>query len=179
MIGICIFTIFVIAIFWYSFRKYKDIKEQSLIIDECVNSLEEALEARYKCMEDLIDFSGDYLEDESRFVVKLVQARLLPVEEKLMVEEEFVSELQKLLLYIADVPELYDTQEYESIMVRLSKAEKIIFEECMNLNRLASAYNKNISKIPTNIIAKLGGFKERCGFDTEYVVKKHRVSQAA
>lgn len=155
MIGIIICVIFIIAIVVYLARKYKEISEQSEIITECTKSLNEALEGRYDAMEDMINYSRDYLEDENRFVVKLVQAKLMSVGEKSLVEKELISELKKLMRIIGEQPELNNGREYDTIRFNLAKSEKKIFEQESDLNRLTDEYNNLISSFPIRFVAML------------------------
>ena len=171
MIGICIGIIFITTIIILFRKKYKEIKEQSIIIDECINSLSEALEGRYEVMEELINFSRGFLDDENRFVVKLVQAKLVPTNERQYVEKELVAELKRLLVIIGETPALKQDQEYNSLRIDLAKAEKIIFEHKNDLNRLTKEYNTLIKVFPANIVAALGGFKAKNGFNIEFVTR--------
>jgi len=171
MIGICIGIIFLIAIIGFFSKKYKELNEQSDIINECANSLSEALEGRYQVMEELINFSRGFLDDENRYVVKLVQAKLVPINERYFVEKELVTELKRLLLVIGDRPELKQDRDYDHLRIALAKAEKIIFEQKNDLNRLTKEYNELISSFPTNIVAIFGGFKKKSGFNSEFVTR--------
>ena len=171
MVGICIGIIFITAIIVLFRKKYKEIKEQSIIIDECTNSLSEALEGRYHVMEELINFSSGFLDDENRFVVKLVQAKLVPTNERQFVEKELVAELKRLLLMISENPELKQDKDYNTLRIDLAKAEKIIFEHKNDLSRLTKEYNSLIKSFPANIVALLGGFKAKKGFNTEFVTR--------
>jgi len=171
VIGICISVIFFVAILMYFSKKYKEIDEQSEIVNECTNSLAEALEGRYQVMEEMINFSRGFLEDENRFVVKLVQAKLVPINERHFVEKELVSELKRLMAIISDNPELKQDKDYDNLRISLAKAEKIIFEQKNDLNRLAKEYNDLISSFPAKIVAILGGFKRKQGFDTTFVTR--------
>ena len=155
MIGIIICVIFIIAIVVYLARKFKEINEQSEIITECTKSLNEALEGRYDAMEDMINYSRDYLEDENRFVVKLVQAKLMSVGEKSLIEKELISELKKLMRIIGEQPELNNGREYDTIRFNLAKSEKKIFEQESDLNRLTDEYNNLISSFPIRFVAML------------------------
>ena len=171
MIGIFIGIIFLTAIIILFSKKYKEIHEQSEIIDECVNSLDEALEGRYIVMDEMINFSRGFLEDENRFVIKLVQAKLVPIKERYMVEKELVSELKRLMLIIGDTPELKQDKDYNSLRIDLAKSEKIIFEQKNDLNRLTKEYNDLISSFPASLVAVFGGFKKRMGFNTDFVTR--------
>ena len=171
MLSICITVIFLIAIYMYFSKKYKEINEQSEIVSECTNSLAEALEGRYRVMENMINFSREFLDDENRFVVKLVQAKLVPINERYIVEKELVSELKRLMATISDTPELKQVKDYDALRISLAKSEKIIFEQKNDLNRLAKQYNDLISSFPASIIAILGGFKKKIGFETAFVTR--------
>ncbi len=171
MIVFCITFIFMFAILFYFSRKYKEIDEQSEIVNECTNSLAEALEGRYQVMEDMINFSRGFLDDENRFVVKLVQAKLVPINERNLVEKELVSELKRLMAIISDTPQLTQDADYDALRINLAKAEKIIFEHKNDLNRLAKEYNDLIASFPAKIVAILGGFKRKQGFETAFVTR--------
>ncbi len=161
-----------IAIFAsFAIKTYKELEELRELRKSTVMGLEKALTNRYNIMENLIVFSKGYIEDQNRFVVKLLQARLVPVEERFTIEKELVEELRSLLSMISEIPPLKADRDYTTLRLQLAKAEKIIFEEEEAFNERTLEYDKAVTSFPKNIVATLAGFKPSPIFKINYLTR--------
>jgi LemA protein len=162
----------IIAIFaYFSVRTYKELVELRELRKSAVSELDKALINRYNVMENMIIFSKDYIEDQNRFVVKLLQARLVPVEERTAIEKELVEELGKLISMISDISELTNDKKYTTLKLQLAKSEKIIFEADEAFNDRTVDYDRVVKCFPKSMVAKLAGFKAYPIFEVEYLTR--------
>ena len=170
MIGLLIIILIVLSIN-YTIRSYKELKELREIRNSCLENLERALVQRYDVMEELIEFSSGFIEDENSFVVKLLQAKLVPTSERLFLEKDLVHDLERLINHINDIPQLSSERDFMTLRLKLAKAEKAISEAKGALNERSKGYNDEILSFPKNLIAKVCGFKKVPLYDMEYITR--------
>ena len=75
--------------------------------------------------------------------------------------------LGRLMVVIERYPEIKATQNFHDLQVQLEGTENRITVERREFNSVAQVYNTAIKKLPANIVAGLGGFKERPYFEAE------------
>jgi len=171
MIGLLIIAILVAIFAYFAVRTYKELVELRNLRFSMVSSLEKALINRYNIMENLIVYSKGFITDENRFVVKLLQARLVPLEERAQIERELIEELRTLLEMINEIPQLKNDKDFTTLRLQLAKAEKIIYEAEDAFNTRTYEYDKAIQSFPKSIIALLAGFKPLNAFEVDFVTR--------
>ena len=75
--------------------------------------------------------------------------------------------LGRLMVVMERYPELKATQNFRDLQVQLEGTENRITVERREFNEIAQLYNTAIKKVPANLVAGLGGFKERPYFEAE------------
>ncbi len=164
VIGVIIIANFII-------RTYADFIELKTLRDSCFGSLEGALIQRYNAMEEIINYSKGYIDDENRFIVKLLQIKMLPIGQKLEVEKDLVSELKVLLNEACDIQELAESQEFTNLRIKLAKSEKAIYESLNTLNTRSKEYNLKIADFPNSIVARLAKLQKLPAYRIDYVTR--------
>ena len=85
-------VLIIIIIVNFIIRTYNDIAELKELRTSAFDNLGFSLNKRYNDIEDILNFCKQYITDENRFVVKLLQIKLLPVEQKLEVENDLIKD---------------------------------------------------------------------------------------
>ncbi len=155
----------------YIIRTYSEILELKTLRNSCLESLEGALIQRYNAMEELINFAKPYINDENRFIVKLLQIKMLPINQKLEVEKDLVSELKVLINEACDIPELASSQEFTDLRIKLAKSEKAIYEALNIINTRSKDYNLRISDFPRSVVAKLAKVSKMPCYKIDFVTR--------
>jgi LemA protein len=171
MIGFLIFAILIAIFAYFAIKTYKELVELRELRRAATTGMDKALINRYNIMENLIVFSKGFIEDQNRFVVKLLQVRLVPIEESAPIEREFSDELGTLLAMISEIPQLKADKDFTTLRLQLAKAEKIIHEEEEAFNERTLEYDKAVSSFPKKIIAILAGFKPVSTFEVKYLTR--------
>ena len=171
MVSFLIVAILIAVFATFAVKTYKELEELKELRKSTILGLDKALTNRYNIMENLIVFSKGYIEDQNRFVVKLLQARLVPLEERVTIEKELVEELRSLLSMISEIPPLKADRDYTTLRLQLAKAEKIIFEEEEAFNERTIEYDKAVTSFPKNVIAILAGYKSAPTFEVNYLTR--------
>ena len=167
-----IFGIILIAtVAYFSVKTYKEIKDAELLRAETVGNLEGALMMRYEVIEKLINYSSGRIKDENRFIIKLLEARLIPTLERIQVEKELVGNLKDLLFMIDGIPDLKCKKELTDYRLALAKAEKNIYDAKTFLNEKTRDYNRLLETFPKNIIAKFGKFQVKDYYEIDFVTR--------
>ena len=164
-----IILIIIIAIF--AVKTYREIEDAEVMRDETVGALEAALMLRYQVIEGLINYSSGRLKDENRFIIKLLEAKLIPTVERMQVEKELVGELKNLLFLIDEIPDLKGKKEMTDYRLALAKAEKNIYDAKSYLNEKTRDYNRLLNTFPKNIVGKFGKFYEKDFYEIDFVTR--------
>ena len=77
------------------------------------------------------------------------------------------SALSRLLVVAENYPELKATQNFRDLQAQLEGTENRISVERMRFNETAQAYNTARLQFPANIVAGIGGFKEKAYFKAQ------------
>ena len=165
-------VLIIIIIVNFIIRTYNDIAELKELRTSAFDNLGFSLNKRYNDIEDILNFCKQYITDENRFVVKLLQIKLLPVEQKLEVENDLIKDLRVLLNEAIESQMFNDSEEFKELRIRLAKSEKIIFEAMNALNLRTDVYNKKINNFPNILVAKLAKFKELPEYDIDFITRK-------
>lgn len=167
-----IFVLLLVAIVvYFAIRTYREIEDAEMVRDGAVGNLEAALMMRYEVIEQLINYSSGRIKDENRFIIKLLEARLIPTIERMQVEKELVGELKNLLFTIESIPDLKCKKELTDYRLALAKAEKNIYDAKSFLNEKTRDYNRLLGKFPKNIVAKFGKFYEKDFYEIDFITR--------
>lgn len=167
-----IFGIILIAILvYFAIRIYREIEDAEMLREESIGALESALMMRYEVVEKLINYSSGRIKDENRFIIKLLEARLIPTSERMQVEKELVGELKNLLYLIDGIPDLKCKKELTDYRLALAKAEKNIYDAKSFLNEKTREYNRLLDTFPKNLIGKIGKFGVKEFYEIDFVTR--------
>lgn len=167
-----VFGLLLIAgIAYYAIRTYREIQDAALLRRESVGALEAALMMRYTVVEKLINYSSGRIKDENRFIIKLLEARLIPTLERVQVEKELVGDLKELLYMIDGIPDLKCKKELTDYRLELAKAEKNIYDAKSYLNEKTREYNKLLDTFPKNFIGKIAKFDFEEFYEIDFVTR--------
>ena len=159
------------VIVYFAIRVYREIEEAETLSIEAVGNLEAALRMRYEVIEKLINYSSGRIKDENRFIIKLLEAKLIPTMERATVEKELVCDLKDLLLMIDEIPDLKCKKELTDYRLALAKAEKNIYDAKSFLNDKIRDYNRLLNTFPKNIVGTIGKFKVKDYYDIDFVTR--------
>lgn len=167
-----IFGLLLIAVIvYFAIRTYREIEDAAVLREESVGNLEAALMMRYEVIENLINYSSGRIKDENRFIIKLLEARLIPTLQRMQVERELVGDLKDLLLMIENIPDLKCKKELTDYRLALAKAEKNIYDAKSYLNEKTRDYNRLLNTFPKNIVGKFAKYNEKSFYEIDFVTR--------
>ena len=150
-------------------KSRREIKEAVVLKEDTFNNLGKTLSMRYAVMQEMLELSEGYISDENKYIVKLLQVKLVPIHERFMVEAELIETLKELIFDIEKVQEIKQSRQFFNLIKKLEKAEKNINEANTYLNEKINDYNKLLIKFPNNIVAKFMKCKIEDNIDMEYI----------
>lgn len=168
-----IFGILLIAgiVTYFVIRTYREIEDAALLREESIGTLEAALMMRYDVIEKLINYSSGRIQDENRFIIKLLEARLIPTLDRMKVERELVGDLKDLLFMIEGIPDLKCKKELTDYRLALAKAEKNIYDAKSYLNEKTRDYNRLLDTFPKNFVGKICKFNVKSYYEIDFVTR--------
>lgn len=168
-----IFVILLIAgiVTYFVIRTYREIEDAALLREESIGTLEAALMMRYDVIEKLINYSSGRIQDENRFIIKLLEARLIPTLDRMKVERELVGDLKDLLFMIEGIPDLKCKKELTDYRLALAKAEKNIYDAKSYLNEKTRDYNRLLDTFPKNFVGKICKFNVKSYYEIDFVTR--------
>jgi len=161
--------VLIIVIVLAFIKSYKELKEAVTLKEDTYNNLGKTLSMRYSVMQDMMELSEGYISDENKYIVKLLQVKLVPLHERFIVETELMETLRELIFDIEKVPEIKQSRQFYQLLQKLEKAEKNIKEANTYLNEKIDEYNKLLIKFPNNITAKFLKYKIEDNIDMDYI----------
>ena len=87
-------------------------------------------------------------------------------------QNELSGALSRLLVSVEQYPTLSATENFQSFQAELSSIETEINYERRKYNEAAKSFNSVINKVPNNIIAGIGNFKEKGYFEADAGAEK-------
>ena len=168
---ILLLIILIALVVYFSVKTYREIKDAEILREETVGNLEAALMMRYEVIDKLIRYASGRIQDENRFIIKLLEARLIPTVERMKVEKELVGDLKDLLFQIDAIPDLKCKKELTDYRLALAKAEKNIYDAKTFLNEKTREYNRLLETFPKNIIGKIGRYQVKDYYEIQFVTR--------
>ncbi len=87
-------------------------------------------------------------------------------------QTQLSSAISRLLVVTENYPDLKANQNFLALQSQLEGTENRIAVERKRFNESVETYNTKIRKIPTSIVASLGGFKQKAYFQSEAGAEK-------
>ena len=132
--------------------------------------VETQYQRRYDLIPNLVKSVEGIMKQEQQVFKDLANARTnyagaKTVDEKTAAASEIESSLSRLLVIVENYPELKSNESVNKLMDELSGTENRVAVERKRFNDEVTSYNMLAIKFPTNILAKLFGFKSRQLFE--------------
>lgn len=147
--------------------------------DEAVQKAWGNVETQYQRRADLIDNLVSTVKGSANFeqetLTKVIEARsratsvqvnandLTPekIEQFQQAQGELSGALSRLLVSVEKYPELRTTEQFQTLMAQLEGTENRISVSRNDFNAAVNTYNSSVRSFPTNLVAGLGGFKQK------------------
>ncbi len=168
--GWIIIAVVAILIIWF-FITYNSLIQLRNRKDDQWAQIDVQLKRRADLIPNLVETVKGYAKHEKKTLEEVVQARNSFVnattpEEEMSLSGELTKAVGKLFALTEAYPDLKADQNFLSLQTDLKEAEDKISMMRQFYNDTVLTYNNKVQMIPSNIVAKLGGFKEAKYFET-------------
>lgn len=156
----------VVLIGFMLFGTYNGLVAQSTAIDGQWAQVETQYQRRFDLIPNLVSSTQGFLKQERDIFENIAKARTAysgakSVDEKASTAGNLDSALARLLVIVENYPNLKSNETVAKLMDELAGTENRVSVERRRYNELVQSYDTRIKQVPTNIIARIFGFKER------------------
>lgn len=158
-------ALFIIIIIFWMVMTYKAFRTLTHSSDEGFRAIEYYFGRRRNLVDDLTKLVKKQMQEDAEVVQNVIDANRLAKEatsrkEKLQTEGALAETLDTLFMAAERYPEISGSNRYESLKGKIIDANENILKTGKMYNSIARMLNQRVNLFPTNMIAKLFGFKE-------------------
>ena len=161
---IIILLVIILLAFYNSFRRMDN------KVKEAFSTMDVYLKKRYDLIPNLVSITKGYAKYESETLENIVKERSyssIPDGEKLETNENITDGINKLLAVAEAYPDLKANDNFKKLSDNLVQVEDEIANARKYYNAVIRLYNNKVEMFPSNIFAKLFGYKTKEMFEAD------------
>jgi LemA protein len=155
---------------------YNSLVRTRVRVEEAWSDITVQLKRRYDLIPNLVNTVKGYAKHEKQVFQDVTNARANAlnaqsqgVQETAKAENQFEQALKSLFAVSENYPQLRASENFQQLQAELTDTEDKIMASRRFYNGAARDLNIKIDTVPSNIIAKMGGFKKREFFEVDDV----------
>lgn len=170
MLWIYILILVVILFLIYVFITYNKFVSLDNKVKEAFSTMDIYLKKRWDLIPNIVETVKGYAEHEKETLENVINLRNgvydnLSYEEKLKTNERLNESLSKMMILSESYPDLKASENFLDLSNKLTKVEDEIAQSRKYYNAIVRIFNNKVEMFPSNIIAKLFGYKQRRMFE--------------
>jgi len=139
-------------------------------VENLQGAIDAYLKQRHDLIPNLVESVKEYMKYERELLEEITKLRTLAMntkdfEKRIEYENRLSALLDKLLVSVENYPQLRASETFLQLLETLTEIENNIAAARRAYNQAVTDYNNVIEMFPTNIIAKLFGFKRKQVFE--------------
>lgn len=159
-----VIAVLVLLIIWY-FSTYNSLISLRNRKDDQFSQIDVQLKRRADLIPNLVETVKGYAKHESKTLEDVIKARNTyttahTVDEKVKASGEITNALNKLFALSESYPDLKANTNFMSLQNDLKDTEDKISMARQFYNDTVLTYNNKVERVPSNIVANIGGFKK-------------------
>lgn len=167
-----IILVFAALIAMYIFSTYNGFIKIRNAVEEAFSTMDVYLKKRYDLIPNLVETVKGYATHERETFEKIVEARskamnATSIEERQASENMLTGTLKSLFALSENYPELKADTQFLDLQKQLQKVEEDIAQSRKYYNAVVKALNTKVESFPSNLVAKIFGFKRGTYFTAE------------
>lgn len=162
-----IIIVLIVVVIIFPLMIYNALIRRKNQVENTFASLDALLKKRYDLIPNLIATVKNYMEFEKDTLTKITELRTkaissnLTTEEKVELNNEITHAIGKVQVAVENYPDLKSSQNFLQLQASLNEVEEQISAGRRAYNAIVTQYNNAVEMFPSNIMAKLMGFKRR------------------
>ena len=169
-IGIVILILIVILV--YVFIQYNSLVKSNNLVKEAFSTMDIYLKKRWDLVPNLVESVKGYAEYEKEIFSEITKLRTnsydaMTTNNKINMNEQLTQEISKIMAISENCPELKASSNFSQLSNELTKIVDDIANSRKYYNGTVRILNNQIQMFPSNIIAKIFGFKQANMFEAK------------
>ncbi len=169
-IGIVILILIVILV--YVFIQYNSLVKSNNLVKEAFSTMDVYLKKRWDLVPNLVESVKGYAGYEKEIFSEITKLRTnsydaMTTNNKINMNEQLTQEILKVMAISENYPELKASDNFSQLSKDLTKIEDDIANSRKYYNGTVRILNNQIQMFPSNIVAKIFGFKQANMFEAK------------
>lgn len=174
---VIILALILVICLLYFVIMYNKFVQMNNKVDEAFGTMDVYLKKRWDLIPNLVEVVKGYAKHEKKTFKEIVLLRSgiyddLSQVDKIKTNEEVSKNLTRIVALAEDYPELKANENYLSLSKELSLIEDDIAQSRKYYNAVVRKYNDKVEMIPSNIVAKILGYKTKPMFEASVDERK-------
>ena len=167
---IYIFIGIIIVLLIYIFVLYNSFVKLDNKANEAFSTMDVYLKKRWDLIPNIVEVVKGYSKHEKNTLEELVSLRNKTYDnmtnnEKIKTNESISNDISKIMVLAESYPELKASENFINLSKNLTKVEDEIANSRKYYNAVVRMFNNKVSMFPSNICAKIFGYKEKDMFE--------------
>lgn len=167
-----------IVLLVYFFLTYNKLIELKNNVEEAFSTMDVYLKQRWDLIPNLVETVKGYAKYEKETLNEIIELRNstydnMTTSDKLVTNTKVAEDISKIMLLAENYPELKASQNFIDLSKQLTKVEEDIANARRYYNGTIRIMNNKVQMFPSNIVAKILGFKELKMFEATSEEKKN------
>ena len=168
VIGIIIIALILV----YIFIQYNSLVKSNNLVKEAFSTMDVYLKKRWELVPNLVDTVKGYAKYEKETFSEITKLRTnsydtMTTNNKINMNEQLTQEISKIMAISENYPELKASDNFSQLSKNLTKIEDDIANSRKYYNGTVMILNNQIQMFPSNIVAKIFGFKQANMFEAK------------
>ncbi len=168
VIGIIIIALILV----YIFIQYNSLVKSNNLVKEAFSTMDVYLKKRWELVPNLVDTVKGYAKYEKETFSEITKLRTnsydtMTTNNKINMNEQLTQEISKIMAISENYPELKASDNFSQLSKNLTKIEDDIANSRKYYNGTVRILNNQIQMFPSNIVAKIFGFKQANMFEAK------------
>ena len=162
----------IVVILLYALVTYNNLVKLNNSLKEAFGTMDVYLKKRWDLIPNLVETVKGYASHEENTLKEVINLRNtvydnMSSNEKIKTNQLVSKDINKLMLVAENYPDLKASQNFQDLTKQLAKTEEDIANARKYYNAVTEQFNNKVEMFPSNIFAKLFGYKHQDMFEIE------------
>ena len=169
---IYIVIILIVIIVLYTLITYNNFIKLKNMVKEAFSTMDVYLKKRWDLIPNIVETVKGYAKHEENTLKEIVELRNnsydnMTDDEKVQTNQRISKDIGQIMLLAESYPDLKASTNFQDLSRELSKVEEDIANARKYYNGVIEMFNNKVEMFPSNIFAKLFGYKTKEMFETD------------
>ena len=162
----------IVIILFYALITYNNLVKLNNSLKEAFGTMDVYLKKRWDLIPNLVETVKGYASHEENTLKEVINLRNkaydnMSSNEKIKTNQAVSKDINKLMIIAENYPDLKASQNFQDLTKQLAKTEEDIANARKYYNAVTEQFNNKVEMFPSNIFAKLFGYKHQDMFEIE------------